>query len=123
MKFLVIALVFLAQISFAKSVKPDSSRVELLQLLKERRELFESYNESLNKKSGLFGNKTKNDLRDSQDKLLAVISADNKIMNSLSRSIDYKNFERINMSYDVTTFEDRLRNLSVLNDTLNNQFL
>ncbi len=101
----------------------ENDRAELLQLLNERKELFDKYNASLNNKSGLFGNKTKNDLRDSQDKLMAVVAADNKIMNSLSRTLDFRNFEKQTMSYDVSNYEDRIRNLSVLNDTLNKQYI
>ena len=101
--------------------RPDSTRTELLLLLKDRNELFNQYSLSLQKKSGIFGNRTKNDLKDSQEKLVAIIAADNKIMNSLNRTLDYKNFEKLNLSYDVNSFEDRIRNLSILNDTLNNQ--
>jgi len=81
-----------------------------MQLLKERKELFEIYNESLNQKSGIFGNKTKNDLRTTQEKLLDVVAADNKIMNSLSRTLDFRDFEKTNMKYDFSSFEERIRN-------------
>ena len=103
------------------AARPDSTRTELLLLLKERKELFDRYSASLVKKSGFFGNKTKNDLRESQEKLLSVVAIDNKIMNSLNRTLDFRNFEKLSMSYDVNAFEERLRNLSVLNDTLNSQ--
>ena len=103
------------------AIRPDSTRTELLILLKDRKDLFNQYSASLNKKSGLFGNRTKNDLKDSQDKLVAIVSADNKIMNSLNRTLDFRNFEKLNLSYDVNSFEERIRNLSILNDTLTNQ--
>ena len=99
----------------------DSTRTELLQLLKGRKDLFDQYSASLNKKSGFFGNRTKNDLKDSQDKLVAIVSADNKIMNSLNRTLDFRNFEKLNMSYDANSFEERIKNLLRLNDTLSNQ--
>lgn len=123
MKILILFFLFLFITGNAQAILVDSTRTELLLLLKERKELFNQYSASLNKKSGFFGNKTKNDLRDTQEKLLAVISTDNKIMNSLSRTLDFRNFEKINMSYDFNSFEERLRNLSVLNDTLNSQYL
>jgi hypothetical protein len=103
--------------------KNDSERTELLRLLNERKQLFEIYTESLEKKSGFFGNTSKKDLRDSQDKLLAVLEADNKIMSSLNRTLDFRNFEKQSMSYDVSGYENRIRNITVLNDTLNKQFL
>jgi hypothetical protein len=96
----------------------DSSRKELLILLKERQELFDEYTASLSKKSGIFGNKTKNDLRDSQEHLLEIVTADNKIMNLLNRSLDYRNFEKLNMTYDVSSYTDRINNLSTLNQSL-----
>ena len=99
----------------------DSTRTELLQSLKGRKDLFDQYSASLNKKSGFFGNRTKNDLKDSQDKLVAIVSADNKIMNSLNRTLDFRNFEKLNMSYDTKSFEERIKNLLRLNDTLSNQ--
>lgn len=105
------------------AARSDSARTDLLVLLKNRNQLFDDYNASLAKKSGLFGNKTKNDLRDSQDKLMAVVAADNKIMNSLNRTLNFRDFEKQTMSYDVSSYEKRIRNLSVLNDTLNSQYL
>jgi hypothetical protein len=116
---ILICLLIITEIVFAAN---DSDRTELLLLIKQRKELFDSYNESLNKKSGFLGNKTKNDLRDTQDKLLDVVNTDNKIMNSLSRTLDFRNFEKQSMSYDVSSFEQRIRNLSVLNDSLNTQY-
>ncbi len=120
MKILLLIL-FLLFYENLKALPTDSTRTELLQLLKERKELFDQYSASLNKKSGFFGNRTKNDLKDSQDKLVAIVSADNKIMNSLNRTLDFRNFEKLNMSYDVNSFEERIRNLLRLNDTLFNQ--
>jgi hypothetical protein len=121
MKFFipVFVLLFISEIGIAS--RPDSSRTELLSLLNDRKILFESYTQSLSKKSGFFGNRTKNDMKESQEKLVAIIRADNKIMSTLNRTLDYRNFEKLNMSYDVNSYEDRLRNLSILNDTLNKQ--
>ena len=115
--FLLLLLVFKPSIA----LHVDSTRTELLILLKERKAVFDQYSSSINKKSGLFGNRTKNDLKDSQEKLVSIVAADNKIMNSLSRTLDFRNFEKLNLSYDVNSYEDRIRNLLTLNDTLNNQ--
>ena len=123
MRIPTIIFLFILIFKNISAFRPDSTRTELLELLKERKQLFEKYNASLSRKSGFFGNKTKNDLRDSQEKLIAVVTTDNKIMNSLSRTLDFRNFEKQKMSYDVNSFEERLRNLSVLNDTLNSQFI
>ncbi len=102
---------------------PDSARKELVFLLEERKKLFDEYSESLSKKSGFFGNQTKNDLRDSRLKLEAIVAEDNKIMSALNRTLDFRNFEKQNMKYDVSTNEDRIRSLQVMNDTLNAQLI
>ena len=109
--------------AFYAKAKNDSERTELFRLLSERKQLFDIYTASLNQKSGFFGNTSKKDLRDSQEKLLAVIEADNKIMSALNRTLDFRNFEKQTMSYDVSSYENRIRSITVLNDTLNKQYL
>jgi hypothetical protein len=89
--------------------------------MNERRELFAQYSESLERKSGLFGNRTKNDMKGSETKLTDIVNLDNKIMKALNRALDYKNFEKVNMRYDVNSFEERVKSLQVLNDTLTNR--
>jgi hypothetical protein len=109
---------FLVISFFSHASAPDSTRQELMELLKDRKELFDEYSSSIEKKSGFFGNKTKNDIRESQEKLVEIVNADNRIMNLLNRTIDYRNFEKQNMTYDVSSYTDRIKSLSVLNDTL-----
>lgn len=105
----------------SSSQNPDSIRSELTGLMKKRAELFQEYSESLSKKSGLFGNRTKNDLRQSHDQLKAIVEQDNKIMAVLQRTVQYKTFEKTTMNYDVNEFAERIRNLNIINDTLQKQ--
>jgi hypothetical protein len=98
--------------------KPDSTRSELLNLLKDRAELFQSYSQSLQKHSGLFGGRTKNDLRYSQEQLHSIIEIDNKIMSSLNRALDYRNFEKLNYTYDSKAADEKNKTLSQNNETL-----
>ncbi len=121
MKIFIVLLLFAMVSENAVAIRADSTRTELLLLLKERKKLFDKYSLSLDKKSGFFSNRTKNDLKDSQEKLVAIVVVDNKIMNSLNRTLDFRNFEKLNLSYDVNSFEDRIRNLTSLNDTLSIQ--
>ena len=121
MKSPLLILFFLLFINIARAVESDTTRTELLTLLKQRAELFKDYSESLTKKSGFFGNRTKNDMNESQQKLLAIINEDNKVMNTLKRMLDYKTFEKQSLSYDANSFEDRIKNISILNDALNTQ--
>ena len=102
---------------------PDSNREELLGLLKERKERFGNYSESLTKSNGIFGNRTKNDIRNSSNRLVEILEMDNKIMNALQRMLDYKSFEKQNLKLDLNSYENRIQNLSILNDTLNKKTL
>ena len=122
MKFLSIIILILLPF-FVKASSIDSTREELRELLKQRKILFDEYSESVAKKSGIFGNKTKTDLKESQAKLEEIIKADNKIMSSLNRTLDFRTFEKQNLSYDASSLEDRIRNVNILNDTLNKKVL
>jgi hypothetical protein len=53
--------------------------------------------------------------------LLGIVEADNKIIAALNKMLHYKNFEKQNLAFDAGSFEKRIQNLIVLNDTLNNQ--
>jgi hypothetical protein len=122
MKFRLVVLFYFSFICFTNAENvADTARTELLIQLKERGDLFKDYSESLTKKSGFFGNRTKSDMSESQQKLVAIISADNKIMSTLRRTLDYRNFEKLNLSYDASSYEDRIKNISALNDALNKQ--
>jgi hypothetical protein len=110
---------FLMISSWASSQLADSTRRNLLHLLKERDELFNTYSSSLDQKSGFFGNRTKNDMRESHERLREIVLTDNRIMDALNRALEYRNFEKLTMTYDVSAYEQRLKNISALNDTLN----
>ncbi|MFZ7113859.1 MAG: hypothetical protein ACO1G9_00675 [Bacteroidota bacterium] len=93
-----------------------AARKELFGLLQERQKLFDNYSQTIKKKSGFFGNRTKNDMRASHATLQEIVEIDNKIMNSLERVIDTKNYEKTTMSFDVSEYQERINNLSKVND-------
>jgi hypothetical protein len=111
-------VVFLLYFTLAFAEKTDPEKKEFMALVKDRTEMFERYTASLSKKSGLFGNRTKNDIRDSQDKLMEIVQMDNKIMNMLNRRLGFRNFEKQSMSDDILTVQQKLINLNIVNDTL-----
>jgi len=123
MKFFGILMILISMTASAMASSPDSSREELRELLKQRKILFDEYSASLTKKSGIFGNKTKNNLKESQLKLVELVAADNKIMSSLNRTLDFRTFEKQNLSFDASSLENRIRNVNILNDTLNKKVL
>src|SRR5436190_17274910 len=98
--------------------KPDPEKVEFIELVKERGKIFDSYSASLEKKSGFFGNRTKNDIRESQDLLMEVVRMDNKIMNMLNRRLGFRNFEKKSMADDFIAMQQKVINLNIVNDTL-----
>ncbi len=100
---------------------PDSSKKELTDLLIQRSILFDEYRNSLTKKSGFFGNRTKNDMAQTQEQLKSIVAQDNRIIDALNRAMDFKTFEKTAMNYDVSDYADRLKNLHIVNDTLSSQ--
>lgn len=118
-----IILFILILLSFAPSfiyqvVADDRSeaRKELYDLLENRQKLFDDYNQSLKKKSGFFGNRTKNDMRQSHATLQDIVEIDNHIMHSLERVIDRKNYEKTSMTFDASTYQDKINNLTNVNE-------
>lgn len=93
-------------------------RNELIKLVEQRQEMFNIYASSIKQKSGFFGQKTKNDLRATHDKLKAIVEVDNKIMTRLRQLLDYSKFEKQTMSYDVNQYAEQLKNFERNQDTL-----
>lgn len=100
----------------SKADERTAARKELFGLLEERKNLFDAYSESTKKKSGFFGNRTKNDMRASHATLQGIVEIDNRIMNSLERVIDTKNYEKTAMTFDASGYQERINNLSKVND-------
>jgi hypothetical protein len=94
------------------------NRKDLQDLLEIRRKKFEAYSNSLEKKSGFFGNKTKKDVQHSHDVLSEIVETDNRIISSLNHVIDFRNFEKVNSNYDMLANDERLSTLQRANDTL-----
>ena len=98
-----------------------AERQELRNLLQERKEKFDAYTTSLEKRSGIFGSKTKNDMQRSNEVLTEIVRTDNRIISTLNRVADFKTFEKANMNYDLIQCQQQLNNLRHSVDTLNKQ--
>lgn len=96
-------------------------RADLKELLNAREQKFGSYAESLEKKSGFFGNKTKRDVAHTNEVLIEIVKTDNKIIGLLYRVVDFKNYEKINLNYDLHDRSDQMENLLNATDTLSKQ--
>lgn len=104
----------------------DSSnyyRTELKDLLKLRKEKFEAYSLSLEQRSGIFGNKTKGDIKQSNRVLIDIVRSDNHIIQVLNRVLDFRTYEKVNMNYDLNENARQVNNLMQASDTLSKQVI
>ncbi len=98
-----------------------TDRKDLHDLVEVRRQKFDSYSHSLEKRSGIFGNKTKKDLERSNAVLIEIVETDNRIIGLLNRVIDFKSYEKVNRNYDWLQNNDQVNNLRLATDTLTKQ--
>lgn len=120
----IILLAFLLSVPLPYSAfsqgTPDE-RKDLYDLLNTRRQKFEAYSYSLEKKSGFFGNKTKKDVQHTVEVLTEIIETDNRIIGSLNHVINFKSFEKVNSTYNQMESDERITNLRRATDTLTKQ--
>ena len=114
--FLLPAIVVLPQ---ERTPNRTADRAELQKLLEERKKKFDSYSESLKKRSGFFGGKSKADIQRSNEVLRDIIETDNRMISVLNRVVDFKTYEKVNMNYDLLSCNERVENLQRAVDVLN----
>lgn len=83
-------------------------RNKINQLLEERSSKFGQYDQSLTKRSGIFGLKTKRDMQSSNDILTQIVLTDNDIFSELKILLDYKDFEKKEVENRAETTEGRI---------------
>ncbi|HEY1010607.1 MAG: hypothetical protein ACO1NS_05045 [Daejeonella sp.] len=83
-------------------------RNKINKLLDERSERFGQYDNSLTKRSGIFGLKTKRDMQASNDILTQIVLNDNQIFTELKILLDYKDFEKKEVETRAETVEGRI---------------
>lgn len=105
----------------ASGQTPVQDRMNLQNLLEERAKNFSAYTSSIQKRSGIFRNKTKRDIEKSNEVLLAIVTLDNDIMDALHRSLSYKTFERATDNYSSRDCEMKLQQSMQVTDTLMKQ--
>ena len=96
---------------------------KLYDLLEQRKQRFNSYSSSIEKRSGIFGNKTKKDIQQSNEILREIVRTDNDIINVLNRAVDFKTYEKVNLNYNVNENSQQLENLTRATDTLEKQVI
>ncbi len=119
---LVILVSLLLLTYLAKAAGPEVfEKQKLKELIDLRKKNFSEYFNSIEQKSGIFGNKTKKDLRSSNEILTSIVRTDNQIIDVLNRSLEYKTFEKTGYNYDKLESEARISELFKSNDTLYQQ--
>lgn len=86
----------------------NTQRNKINKLLEERSFKFSQYDNSLRRKSGIFGLKTKKDMQASNDILTQIVLTDNNIFSELKILLDYKDFEKKEVENRAETVEGRI---------------
>ena len=86
----------------------NTQRKKINLLLEDRSAKFSRYDNSLSKKSGIFGLKTKRDIQASNDILTQIVVTDNNIFSELKILLDYKDFEKKEVEHRAETVEGRI---------------
>jgi len=86
----------------------EIQRQKVNKLLNERSQRFGEYNQSLQKKTGIFGLKTKKDMQASIDILKDIVLTDNHIFKETKVLVDYKDLEKTSITAQAEESEDRI---------------
>jgi hypothetical protein len=86
----------------------EAQRKRINQLLIERSSKFGQYENSLGKRTGIFGLKTKKDMQFSNEILRQIVLTDNDIFSELKILLDYKDLEKEQVKIRAETVEGRI---------------
>jgi hypothetical protein len=96
----------------------QAQRKKINQLLADRSSKFGQYDESLAKRTGIFGLKTKKDMQSSIDILTEIVKTDNNIFIELKTLLDYKDLEKTLAQGQVSETESRVKNFMTTRNKL-----
>ena len=86
----------------------EAQRQKVNQLLQQRSARFGQFDESLKKRTGIFGLKTKKDMQASIDILKQIVLTDNDVFRETKMLLDYKDFEKSQISQQADEFDGRI---------------
>jgi len=86
----------------------EGQRQKVNNLLNERGKRFGQFDESLQKRTGIFGLKTKKDMQASIDILKQIVLTDNDIFQETKALLDFKDFEKSQITERATEFDGRI---------------
>ena len=81
----------------------QTQRLKINSLLDRRSEKFDQYQNSLSKRTGIFGLKTKKDMQRSINILSEITETDNVILKELKTLFEYKDMERVTVESRAET--------------------
>lgn len=97
-----------AQLSTPDTSSYETQRQKVNELLQQRSARFGKFDESLKKRTGIFGLKTKKDMQASIDILKQIVLTDNDIFRETKMLLDYKDFEKSQITQQATEFDGRI---------------
>lgn len=86
----------------------EVQRLKVNKLLTERSQRFGQFDESLQKRTGIFGLKTKKDMQASIDILKQIVLTDNDIFQETKALLDFKDFEKSQIADRASEFDGRI---------------
>jgi len=86
----------------------EVQRQKVNKLLNERSQRFGQFDESLQKRTGIFGLKTKKDMQASIDILKQIVLTDNDIFQETKALLDFKDFEKSQIADRASEFDERI---------------
>ena len=98
----------LAQQATSDTSGYETQRQKVNELLQQRSARFGQFDESLKKRTGIFGLKTKKDMQSSIDILKQIVMTDNNIFRETKMLLDYKDFEKSQIAERATEFDGRI---------------
>lgn len=114
-------LILLTVLSVPARAQEDSSAYQVQRrkinlMLAERSARFGQYDESLVKRTGIFGMKTKKDMQRSINILTEIIRTDNDILRETKILLDYKDLEKTKVQGQFSETQTRVNNfMSTIN--------
>lgn|SRR5690606_28239567 len=115
LKTLICCLILLMAltVSYARHTASDTvgygqQRQKVNELLDQRSAKFGQFSESLKQRTGIFGLKTKKDMQASIDILKQIVLTDNDIFRETKRLLDYKEFEKTQITEQANEFDGRI---------------
>ena len=114
MRVFIVLFILISNSGFGST---DPEKEELHKMVQEREKKFGHYTRAAESKSGFFGNQTKRDLREVNNVLIEIIKTDNKIIFLLNNFLDFRNFQKTEMTYSQ---KEQVEKINELNKITNN---